>query len=413
MRVTVGAATDIGQVRDGNEDSYLLLDPLYAVADGMGGHLGGEVASNLALETIRERFEAGDTSLVDDVAVANRAIFERSQRDRNVRGMGTTLTAALVEGGRVRLVHVGDSRAYLLRDGQLSMVTRDHTVVAKMVEEGEITAAEAETHPHRNIVTRVLGVESTVEADEGFLDVRDGDRLLLCSDGLSGMVRQEEIAEVLRTERDPQSAVDTLVRAANAAGGVDNITAVLLDFTDDGTPGDRTKAVATGISTGSPRRTTAEHPLAQPEGAPSSERGEPDRSNVERPRVEPDGPRPVPSRSRASAARGARRSVIGLGVTLVLFVLGFVGLRLYLDTQWYVGISNGRVAIFRGVPTEVAGFDLHSVVVETQIPATEATSLEIYRETLPDGITATDREDAESIVDGIERDVDQARPDRT
>ncbi|HYG71957.1 MAG TPA: hypothetical protein VEC15_06675, partial [Actinomycetota bacterium] len=121
----------------------------------------------------------------------------------------------------------------------------------------------------------------------------------------------------------------------------------------------------------------------------------------------------LPSRSRPSAASGARRAVVGLGVTLALFVLGFVGLRMYLDSQWYVGISNGRVAIFRGVPTEVAGFELNSLVVETRIPAAEATSLEIYRETLPEGITATDRADAESIVDGIERDVDQARPDRT
>ena len=155
MRVTVGAATDIGQVRDGNEDSYLVLEPLFAVADGMGGHLGGEVASNLALDTIKERIAAGEGSLADQVAEANRAVFERSQRDREVRGMGTTLTAVQLEGGSARLIHVGDSRAYLLRDGRLHMLTKDHTVVAKMVEEGEITAAEAETHPHRNIVTRV------------------------------------------------------------------------------------------------------------------------------------------------------------------------------------------------------------------------------------------------------------------
>jgi protein phosphatase len=262
-------------------------------------------------------------------------------------------------------------------------------------------------------VTRVVGVESTVEADEGVLDVRDGDRLLLCSDGLSGMVRQDDIAEVLRTERDPQAAVDTLVRAANAAGGVDNITAVLLDFADDGSPDDRATVATSEEPTRSVRRTTAEHPSA------TQERTSPAAGTVA---TAEDGAtsspaavraeRPLPSRSRPSAASGARRAAIALGVTLALFVLGFVGLRLYLDSQWYVGISNGRVAIFRGVPTEVAGFDLHSVVVETQIPAADATSLEIYRETLPEGITATDRADAESIVDGIERDVDRARPDR-
>ena len=188
MRVSVGAATDIGQVREGNEDSYLLVAPLYAVADGMGGHRGGEVASSLALETVQGLFERHEGTLSDQVVQANRAVFERSQNDRSVSGMGTTLTAALIDGDEVHFVHVGDSRAYLLRDGQLTQLTEDHTLVHRMVVEGEITPAEAETHPHRSILTRALGVDENVEVDEGEVEVQGGDRILLCTDGLTGMV---------------------------------------------------------------------------------------------------------------------------------------------------------------------------------------------------------------------------------
>jgi protein phosphatase len=390
VKVTVGAASDIGQVREGNEDAYLLLDPLYAVADGMGGHLGGEVASSLALETIRERFSEGVGSLADQVGDANRAVYERSQRDREVRGMGTTLTAALVDGGHVRLAHVGDSRAYLFREGDLRMLTKDHTVVAKMVEEGEITPAEAETHPHRNIVTRVLGVEQTVRVDEGVLDVRDGDRLLLCSDGLTGMVTPEEIATVLRETSDPQQAVERLVRAANAGGGIDNITAVLLDFADDGS--ETTTATTRAREEGGALRETA---TSIP--TPVDRRPTPSASAPSRPRV---------------SAPTARRIGIGAGVAVAVVVLALVGLRLYLDSQWFVGISNGRVAIFRGVPASVGGFELNSVVVETDVPAGRATELAVYRD-LADGITADDRAGAEAVVEQIRIDVASQRPTRS
>src|SRR6185369_10538504 len=179
---------------------------------GMGGHRGGEVASNLAIDTVRELFLAGEGSLTEQVERANRVVYERSSTDREVQGMGTTLTAALVEGSRIRVAHVGDSRAYVFRDGRLHMLTKDHTLVAKMVEDGEITAAEAETHPHRSIVTRALGVESTVEVDEGVLEMRPGDRLLLCSDGLTGMVDRDGIERILRDTPDPQAAVERLIR---------------------------------------------------------------------------------------------------------------------------------------------------------------------------------------------------------
>ena len=380
MRVIAAAATDIGQVREGNEDSYLLLDPLYAVADGMGGHRGGEVASSLALQTVQELFERREGSLTEQVQEANHAVFERSQADREVAGMGTTLTAALVQGGRAWLAHVGDSRAYLFRGGELHLLTEDHTLVHRMVQEGEITPAEAETHPHRSILTRALGVDDVLQVDEGVVELRPGDRLLLCTDGLTAMVSDGEIRTVLEESRDPNAAVERLVRAANRAGGIDNITAVILDVAQD-EPG----AEAGAARASAPERPTRHITLAGP--APSGS---------------------TSARS-ASRARVARTVGLGVGVTLAVAVLGVVTLRLYLDTQWFVGVSNGRVAIFRGVPAEVAGFDLNSVVVETTIPADEAQSLALYRDQIAEGITADDRDGADAIVEQIRTDVAQAQ----
>ena len=229
MKVQVGVATDIGRVREGNEDSYLIEPPLYAVADGMGGHRGGEVASQLALETIEDLFRKDEGSLVEQVRSANHAVYVQSQEDTAVSGMGTTLTAALVEGSELQLAHVGDSRAYLLRAGSLRQLTADHTLVARMVKTGEITEAEAEVHPHRNVLTRSLGTEADVQVDQDVVGLLDGDRLLLCSDGLTGMVTEDQIKAILETEPDPQRASDRLIKAANRAGGIDNITVVVLD----------------------------------------------------------------------------------------------------------------------------------------------------------------------------------------
>ena len=389
MRVAVGAASDIGQVREGNEDSYLIIAPLYAVADGMGGHRGGEVASNLALETVQELFEQGTGTLVDQVERANRAVFERSQRDRSVSGMGTTLTAALIDGDRAHLAHVGDSRAYLFRGGELSLLTEDHTLVHRMVTEGEITAEEAETHPHRSILTRALGVDAAVQVDESDVLVADGDRLLLCSDGLTGMVPDEQIREVLGRQADPQSAVDELVKEANRAGGVDNITAVILDFVDDGSGKGSTDVSDSHAPTRQGASSTTSREAPPPTGSPR--------------------PAPSPARDRSSGHRGKKVALWG-GVTVAVLVVGVVGVKLYLDRQWFVGVSDGRVAIFRGVPSDVGGLELNSVVVETTIRAEEARALHQYRE-LPEGITADDRTGADEIVEQIRKDVERFQPD--
>jgi len=433
MNVAVGAASDIGQVREGNEDSYLVIAPLYAVADGMGGHRGGEVASNLALETVQTLFEQGSGTLAEQVEQANRAVFDRSQKDRSVSGMGTTLTAALIDGGRVHLAHVGDSRAYLFRAGELSLLTEDHTLVHKMVVEGEITEEEAETHPHRSILTRALGVDAAVQVDESDVEVAGGDRILLCSDGLTGMVSDEQIREILGRNPDPQPAVDELVKEANRAGGIDNITAVILDFVDDGSGEGSTVAAevhhAPTQERPIPRRsdiTIVGAPIPEPTPDASSLGTSPGsapltgprpsraggattatRERAARPPARSPSPAPPPT-PRRSFGRGRKVALWG-GVAVAVLVLGVVGGKLYLDRQWFVGVSDGRVAIFRGVPTDVAGVELSSVVVETTIPAEDAQALHQYRD-LPEGITADDRAGADEIVEQIRKDVERFQP---
>ena len=374
MRITAAAATDIGRVRDGNEDAYLNDAPLFAVADGMGGHQGGEVASRLALETLEVLFKRGRGTLADHLREANRAVFDRSSRDAAVAGMGTTLTAAVAEAGRLRLAHVGDSRAYLLRDGRLRMLTEDHTLVQRMVERGEITEQEADVHPHRSVLTRTIGTEPDVQIDEGVLDAQDGDRILLCSDGLTGMVADEQIERILRDAAEPKDAVRELVRAANAAGGVDNITVVVLDLSLE-----------------------------------DSERGAgDDAARARRPATV--GERDATGTARPGAtgrrARGpmVRRVALWSIAAVLIVVVGLFGLRFYLDQQWYVGVANGRVAIFRGIPSEIFGFHLHHLIVLTQLPASEVQQLSFY-ERLGEGVTAEDRPAADDIVRQIGADL--------
>jgi serine/threonine protein phosphatase PrpC len=365
VRVTAAAASDIGRVRDGNEDSFLNEAPLFAVADGMGGHRGGDVASRLALETLEVVNKHGRGTLVEQVLDANRAVFERSSRDPAVAGMGTTLTAAVAEAGRLRLAHVGDSRAYLLRGAELRMLTEDHTLVHRMVASGEISPQEAEVHPHRSVLTRALGTAPDVQVDEVVIDAEDGDRILLCTDGLTGMVGDDEIRAVLRDEREPRDAVKRLVRAANAGGGVDNITVVILDISLDAD--DRGAASAHGAAGG----TGTIH-----DGARSGRSGA--------------------ARAAARRRRVPRIALWAVAAALVLLVAG-LGLRFYLDQQWYVGEAGGRVAVFRGIPSEVLGFRLHRAVVLTPLRAADVAQLEFYGD-LAGGITAEDRAAADDIV---------------
>ena len=234
MRIGRAAAvTDTGRQRLRNEDAFVCEPPLFAVADGMGGARAGEVAARLAATALEEAERGGD--VLGLITEANRRIWERSVTDPETAGMGSTVTAALVDGtgDKVTIGHVGDSRAYLLRDGELEQLTSDHSLVAELVEGGVLTPEEAERHPQRSAITRALGTEPTVEVDVFAIDAVAGDLFLICSDGLSSMVDDETVASVIGDAGgDPARAAEALVAAANANGGQDNITVVLFEMVE-------------------------------------------------------------------------------------------------------------------------------------------------------------------------------------
>jgi len=234
IRLLVASRTDVGRVRPGNEDALLVTDDarLVAVADGMGGHQAGEVASATAIASLLERMEDGDP-IDAAITAANTAVVTRAAADPALRGMGTTLTAGIVDGAQLVIGHVGDSRAYLLRAGELRQVTTDHSVIAELIAAGELTEDEALVDPRRAMITRALGIDSTVTVDVMEVALVPGDRLLLCSDGLTTMVRDPAIAEILSAEPDRRRAADELVEAANLAGGGDNITVIVADVVAD------------------------------------------------------------------------------------------------------------------------------------------------------------------------------------
>lgn len=226
--------SDPGRVRKVNEDYCHAGSKFLAVADGLGGHNAGEIASKMAIEIFREGLKKIDPEIIDDrlinlIEKANREVFKKATSEQVYGGMGTTLTAAVPLGSTLHLIHIGDSRAYLLRDGTLTQLTTDHSLVADMVKAGRLTADEAKVHPQRSVITRALGTESEVEADLIREEIENGDRLLLCTDGLSSLVDDETIKKILTGE--PLSAVaDKLIAAANELGGYDNITVVVSEF---------------------------------------------------------------------------------------------------------------------------------------------------------------------------------------
>jgi serine/threonine protein phosphatase PrpC len=420
MRVLVGAATDVGRVRERNEDGFLTQEPLFAVADGMGGHRGGAVASEVALEMLSQM--DGDSmagsgaaeGLADMVGQANDAVLERASGEPRLTGMGTTLTAVVVQPGRIHLAHVGDSRAYLFRDGSLRQLTEDHSLVQRMVKEGKLSPEEAEVHPHRSVLTRALGVEPGLEVDRETLEVREGDRLLLCSDGLTTMVDEEDIQRIVAENEDPQRAADALVAAANEAGGVDNITALVL-FVLDGEPGpgtgaatrQREPATATlGASLAGTAETTAE-PAADATTMHGAQEAY-DPGTFSRPApttMEPERAERPPRRRRPL------RIVLWIVVLAAIVGGAFVGARAYAYSQWYVGTQDGRVTLFQGMPVEILGYELHRAVEVTDLSATRAMELRPWGE-LDDGITAESEQEARSIIETIRRDLAEAERSR-
>ena len=375
MKVSVGAKTDVGRVRDGNEDSYLANEPLFVIADGMGGHLAGDVASATAIEVIQERtgdLHADDPqTLAAMVKEANRAIWSKAGDDPSLRGMGTTCTLVLLDAATAQIAHVGDSRAYLFHDGELSQVTEDHTLVGRMVREGRLQAEEAERHPQRSIITRALGVDEEVEVDLITLELTDGDRLLLCSDGLSSMLPHGSIAETLAETDDAQSAAELLIDRANEAGGEDNITVVVIDVGGSG------------------------------EGAaPVTEH----RSDLgERSHTDPTAD--TGYHQAVEAAPRSRRWPRAVLLTLIVVALigggAFAAARYALANSWFVGVDDGVITIYRGIPGEVAGITLNEAHHQTDI---EVTSLPAFkRDEVEEGIEVGSLEEAEQTVDGLQQ----------
>lgn len=367
MKLRAGASTDVGLVRQRNEDAYVADYPLFAVADGLGGHLGGEVASRVAVDTLTEaaKGDGPDEGIPDRlrsaIQRANAEVSERASKDQRLTGMGTTITAVIAGHDRVFLGHVGDSRAYLLRDGELRALTEDHSLVQRMVREGRLTPEQAEIHPQRSVLTRALGIDDDLEVDQATVEVTAGDRLLLCSDGLTSMVADELIRKILAGHDDPQAASQALVEAANGAGGQDNITTVVLDVQE-----------------------AAEPAPAQPADAAARE---------------------APSRDwTARPGRRGRRLAVMVGVPVLLVAALLVGARMYLDRQWFVGIHDDNVSLFRGIPTEVLGLNLSTLVEETEIPAQSAEQLQTWRD-IGDGITAGSEAEAREIMAQIQSDV--------
>ncbi len=340
-----GSATDVGKVRSTNQDQLLVADPLFAVADGMGGHAAGEVAALTAVESLRAAFQKDRTpaGLVAAAEAANRSVWQRAQADRHLRGMGTTLVAlALVQAGgeeRLAIVNVGDSRVYLLRQGELEQVTTDHSLVQELIDVGELTEEEADYHPQRHVLTRALGIDADVAVDEvEILPVR-GDRYLLCSDGLSREVSDDQVGSILRRLAEPKEAARELVAQARARGGNDNITVVVVDVVDDD---DRAAAASAAL---------ADDPgVVIPRQAGDSE----DRRDTDEParrgrslslRRGDRTSTPAP-RSRAVTLR-----VVGF-VLLLIAVIGAVlaAIGLYARGSYFVGISQDELAIYRGRP---------------------------------------------------------------
>ncbi|MDQ1711657.1 MAG: family protein phosphatase [Frankiaceae bacterium] len=384
------AASDVGLLRDGNEDSAFAGRRLLAVADGMGGHAAGEVASAAviaALERLDET-DAGDprAALRDAVRNANAGLRDMVAADNELHGMGTTVTAVLADGDAAWLAHVGDSRAYLLHDGELRQLTRDHTFVQQLVDEGRIRRDEASTHPQRSLITRALDGRDDVEPDLERLDLRPGDRLLLCSDGLSAVVSDESIAEVLR-DSTPEEAVRRLVDLALRGGGPDNITCIVADVA-------ATPAVGEAVVTGAAgdgaqdREHDRESPATRAAALPA-------RRAAGRHARDPDGP---DLRARARRLRRRRALVTALAVIVLVAVGGTTGYA-WTQRQYYVGVADGQVAIFRGVEASIAGARLSHVAERVPLPVTGLPDYE--RKRVSDGIHAASVADARKIVERL------------
>ncbi|MGY1653696.1 PP2C family protein-serine/threonine phosphatase [Geodermatophilus sp. SYSU D01119] len=394
LALRYAARSDRGLVRGNNQDSVYAGPRLLAVADGMGGHAAGDVASKVviaALEHLDEDAPSGDM-----LQALREAVFDGSEHLREVirespqlEGMGTTLTAVLFAGGRLALCHVGDSRAYLLRDGVFTQITHDDTFVQTLIDDGRITPEEANHHPQRSLLLRALNGQD-VDPDLSMREARAGDRYLLCSDGLSGVVSEETLAEALK-DPDPQSTADRLVELALRSGGPDNITVIVADVVEDSGTGTSMEPVVDGAAGDNrgqravdPRSAAGRAALADP----------------------PPAPPPAPTSASASAPpdrRRSRRRLFVAGGTVLLLVGAGIATWLWVLTHWFVGVAaadgTDHVAVYRGFNTELLGLDLFRVDDVTGIQLEDLSSYQ--QNSVRQGIEASGADDAQRIVDDL------------
>ena len=395
LRVVEKAArSDVGRARQGNEDSYFEGDPVFAVADGMGGARAGEVASGIAVDTLKDDPDPNATPeerLAAVATTANKRIWDLAQEDSSRAGMGTTFTAVMLAGNEIAIGHVGDSRLYRFRDGELERLTHDHSLVEEFVRQGKITPEEAEVHPQRSIITRALGPEPEVEVDTYTFPARPGDVYLACSDGLTGMISEDDVLGILSGADSLDTASQELIDAANANGGRDNITVVLFrvdsdDSADDDpdTLGDQPTDVG-GINADEVRAAVAEAETSQrtvpaktvpadvPDDAPDDEhtmalrpRGNRDETRTAAPQISGDGRAP-PRRRRRPRFRTLLTAVIVLAMIAALLV----GVKALIDSRYFVGTNDaGLVTLYNGVPYDLPlGIELYEEEYVSPIPA--------------------------------------------
>lgn len=353
--------TDVGRQRQANEDSYLARSPLFVVADGMGGAQAGEVASLTAVQAFEQGLPDGslEAGLVEQISRANRAIYEQARSNPALTGMGTTITAAAVDSKReqVAVAHVGDSRAYRLRKGILQRLTRDHSLVEEMRRRGQITAEQAEDHPQRSIITRALGPEPEVQVDVQSVAADPEDVFLLCSDGLTSMLNDEQVRDLINGASSLEAATRALIDEANRAGGRDNITVILFQVEDPRNPLRSGRQLGRGGVT----------------RAPGTDR---------RPR---------------------RRAGIVARVIASLAVIAVLIAGLYVASRqvWFIGTDqSGRVALYRGLPYELPfGLDLYSLRYSSPI---QTNSLDRQRQRAVTGNSLRSKSDATSLIEDIE-----------
>lgn len=340
-----GCRSDVGLVRSHNEDSFLVRTPLFVVSDGMGGHAAGEVASAIAVETIGNMAPAEPDDIMLGAAIeeANRAVIKGAEEGRGKPGMGCTATAVLIKGDRMAVAHVGDSRAYLLHEGKLVRVTHDHSFVEELVDAGQITEDEARVHPSRSVITRALGSDPGMYADHFTLDVHNGDRVILCSDGLSSMIDDSEIELLAVSSATPQAAADKLVSAALTAGGSDNVTVLVIDINNDGI---------------------------------------------------------------AEAARKRLLQRVGLftaGVLVALLAVAALFVA-FIRNEWYLAPDGDTVGIYQGINADIAGFPLSELVETSTVQVKDLP--DSLQSQLQRGIQVASEAEAHAIVESYRDQID-------